>query len=266
MEQDITSLAGFFLLFLLGVRHGLDPDHIAIIDAMTYRSLEQRPNSAPWIGTLFALGHGLAVTAVGVAVAAITGDFAMPPALAPIMQWMPVALLLLIGTLNLRALLRQGEYQPTGWKTRFVPRRLRQSTHPVAVFCVGILFALVFDTATQAAAWGAVATSQPDVHTALLIGLVFTAGMVLTDTLDGRLMCQLLRRASDKARTQLYRRRIGWVVVAMAYGVALYTVAAHWVPAIELSEAMFTATGIAFVLAMLAGYARVARSSAHPNI
>jgi high-affinity nickel-transport protein len=266
MEQEIASLAGFFLLFLLGVRHGLDPDHIAIIDAMTYRSLEQRPYSAPWIGTLFALGHGLAVTGVSVVVSIVASGFAMPAGLAATTKWVPVAMLLLIGTLNLRALLREQIYTPAGWKTRFLPQRLRQSSHPAAVFCAGVLFALVFDTATQAAAWGAVVSAQPGPQMALLIGLVFTSGMVLTDTLDGRLMCQLLKRASSRSETQTYRRRIGWVVVFMAYGVAFYSIAAHWMPAIELSDAVFTATGIGFVLAMLAGYVRIGRSTTHQNV
>lgn len=266
MEQEIASFAGLFLLFLLGMRHGLDPDHIAIIDAMTYRSLDQSPRFAPWIGTLFALGHGLAVTAVSVTVSAIARDFAPPKGLAAIMDWVPVALLLLIGTLNLHALLRKKPYAPIGWKTHFIPRRLRHSSHPAAVFCVGVMFALVFDTATQAAAWGYVATAQYGLYMALVTGLVFTFGMVITDTLDGRLMCQLLSRASSRAQAQAYRRKVGWVVVLMAYGVALYSIAAHWLPAIEPSDAVFTAIGIAFVLSMLAGYCWMARDSAHKNI
>lgn len=251
---------------MLGIRHGLDPDHIAIIDAMTYRSIAQRPGFAPWIGTLFALGHGLAITAVSVTVSVIASDFAPSQGVAAVIEWVPVALLLLIGTMNLHALLRKKSYEPTGWKTHFIPRRLRQSSHPAAVFCVGVLFALVFDTATQAAAWGYVATAQSGLHMALVTGLVFTFGMVITDTLDGRLMCQLLRRAASRAQAQAYRRKVGWVVVFMAYGVACYSIAAHWLPAIEPSEAVFTATGIAFVLSMLAGYCWTARDSAHETI
>lgn len=266
MEQDIASFTGLFLLFLLGMRHGLDPDHIAVIDAMTYRSIEQRLGLAPWVGTLFALGHGLAVTAVSVLVSAVASDFAPSQGIAAVMEWVPVALLLLIGTLNLHALLGKKPYAPTGWKTHFIPRRLRKSSHPAAVFCVGVLFALVFDTATQAAAWGYVATAQSGLYMALVTGLVFTFGMVITDTLDGRLMCRLLSRAASRAQAQAYRRKLGWVVVLMAYGVALYSIAAHWLPEIEPSEAVFTATGIAFVLSMLAGYCWMARDGADKHI
>lgn len=266
MEQEIASFTGMFILFLLGIRHGLDPDHIAIIDAMTYRSLEQESRYAPWIGTLFALGHGLAVTVVSVTVSAIASDFAPPAGLAAVIEWVPVALLLLIGTLNLMALTANKPYAPIGWKTHFIPHRLRQSSHPAAVFCVGVLFALVFDTATQAAAWGYVATAQSGLHMALITGLVFTFGMVITDTLDGRLMCQMFRRAARQTQAQAYRRKVGWMVVIMAYSVALYSIAAHWLPAIQLSDAVFTTTGIAFVLLMFAGYCWMARDSARSNI
>ena len=46
------------LALLLGLRHGLAPDHLAAIDGLTMRA---QPPSAPWMGGLFALGHGLTV-------------------------------------------------------------------------------------------------------------------------------------------------------------------------------------------------------------
>ena len=53
---------GLSLIFLLGLRHGLDPDHIAIIDGISMRLTQQKNKLAPWVGTLFALGHGLVIT------------------------------------------------------------------------------------------------------------------------------------------------------------------------------------------------------------
>jgi high-affinity nickel-transport protein len=263
MENDVVSLTGLLLLFVLGLRHGLDPDHIAMIDAMTYRAMAQRPGIAPWVGTLFAAGHGLAVTAIAVVISMLARDLQFPDALRTILDWLPVALLVLVGTLNLRALLAQGEYRPVGWKKHFVPRRLRDSSHPMAVFSIGVVFALVFDTATQAAAWGYVATAQAGTHMALIAGLVFTVGMMITDTLDGRLMCRLLRRASDPARAQRYRRGVGWLVVALAYGVAIYSIAAHFYPAIELDDAMLTGAGIGMFALMLIAYLWLVRRPAH---
>ncbi len=55
-------------MFVLGLRHGLDPDHIACIDGLTWSTLEHNHKLAPWVGTLFALGHGLPVTGIAVGV------------------------------------------------------------------------------------------------------------------------------------------------------------------------------------------------------
>jgi high-affinity nickel-transport protein len=245
--------SSLILMFMLGLRHGFDPDHIAMIDSMAYRSLEQRPRLAPWMGTLFALGHGLTVTAIAVALGALAGEFALPAALQTVLDWLPAALLLLVGTLNLRSLLRRDDYQPQGFKTRLLPARLRNSSHPLAVVMVGVLFALVFDTATQAAAWGYAASTGSGATTALLAGLVFTCGMVLTDTLDGRLMVRLMRHAAGRDKTRLYRRRIGWAVVLISYGTALYMVVTHFRPELELGETAFTMVGAALVCGLLFG-------------
>jgi high-affinity nickel-transport protein len=264
MSPDIASLYGLLLMFALGMRHGLDPDHIAMIDAMTYRCLEHRAGVAPWIGTLFAAGHGLTVTAFAVVLSSVTGNLHPSPAAIAVLDWLPVALLFIVGTLNLRALLAPAPFRMLGWKKHVLPRRLQESSHPLAIFMVGVMFALVFDTATQAAAWGYVATAQGGSTMALIVGLSFTAGMVITDTLDGRLMCRMLQRR-DAAGVQTYRRRVGAMVVALAYGVVLYSVATHFYPQFELDDAWLSGAGIAMVLLMLVAYARLARAAPPPQ-
>jgi nickel/cobalt transporter (NiCoT) family protein len=255
MEAALLPIPGLSLMFMLGLRHGFDPDHIAIIDSMAYRALGERPRLAPWTGTLFALGHGLAVTAIAVALGAFSSGIALPALLRTILDWLPTLLLILVGTLNLRDLLRQQVYRPRGWKTFFMPRRLRNSpsSHPLAIFGTGVLFALVFDTATQAAAWGYAATANAGSTAALVAGLAFTAGMVVTDSADGRLMVRLLRGTSDQAAATAaaYRRRIGWTVVLMSYGMALYQIAAALRPDIELDDFAFTFVGGALVASLL---------------
>ena len=62
METELLSFSGLVLMFVLGLRHGLDPDHIACIDGLTWRALNHEHQHAHWIGTLFAIGHGLLVT------------------------------------------------------------------------------------------------------------------------------------------------------------------------------------------------------------
>ncbi|MEC5162174.1 MULTISPECIES: HoxN/HupN/NixA family nickel/cobalt transporter [unclassified Janthinobacterium] len=247
-------LSAMLMMFVLGMRHGLDPDHVAMIDAMTFRCSTQRPRTAPWIGTLFATGHGLTVTAIAVGLSFLTSDLQFPPSFTALLDWLPVVLLLVVGTLNLRALLIPGPYQAVGWKRYFVPRRLQDSSHPFAIFSVGVVFALVFDTATQAAVWGYAATSSSGAYMALAAGLAFTVGMVLTDTLDGRLMYRMLQRSAHGADAQRYRRCVAWAVVILAFGVALYSIAARYYPSIELTDTVFTIAGLCMSALLLFAY------------
>lgn len=157
-----------------------------------------------------------------------------------------VALLLLVGTLNLYALLRRESYIPVGWRTGLVPRRLRDSTHPGAVVAIGVIFGLVFDTATQAAAWGAAATAKGGTGAALAIAVVFAAGMLLADTLDSQIVSRLLRTSGRSAAlVRRYRRGVGWLVVALSYGMAGYAIAEAAGVSGALPEAAFSALGIA---------------------
>jgi high-affinity nickel-transport protein len=255
MTSELVSLSGLLLMFVLGLRHGLDPDHIACIDGLTWRALSQSHRHAGWIGTLFALGHGLLVTMIAVVVSQLALHVD-PPALAvQIFEWVPTALLLIVGILNLRLLLRRSEaYAPVGWKMSLIPGRLRRQSSAWSVILVGVLFATVFDTATQAAAWGYVASSKGGGWAALLAGLSFTAGMMVTDTLDGRIVCRIGRGVDAAETTHGVRRTLGWLIVVISFGVAFYNVAKAWMPQVELDDLAFSMTGAALVLVMLAAW------------
>ena len=253
MASDLISFSGLVLMFVLGLRHGLDPDHIACIDGLTWRAISHEHPHAHWIGTLFALGHGMLVTAIAVGVSKLTHTVSVPDAVVLVFGWIPTALLLLVGTLNLRLLMqRDASYVPTGWKLRLIPKRLRNHSSPWAVVVIGVLFATVFDTATQASAWGYVASHKGGgLLAAFLAGMVFTAGMVITDTLDGRLICRIGRRTDGAAAGRRFRRGLGWLIVAISYGVAAYNVAKAWLPSIELDDLAFSLSGLALIGVMV---------------
>ena len=270
MDAQLISLSGFALMFVLGLRHGLDPDHVACIDGLTWRALSHDHHAAPWVGTLFALGHGMLVTTIAVGVSRITHAIAVPGDVVVVFGWVPTLLLIVVGTMNLVQLLRAGrEYRPTGWKLRLIPRRLREHSSPWAVVLIGILFATVFDTATQASAWGYVATSQGGVWGALAAGGIFTLGMMITDTLDGRLLCRLIRRTDGLEAGRRFRRLLGKLIVAVSYGVAAYNIGKALLPALEMDEVAYSLTGFLLVAAMLVmllaalGLAR--REAGHPG-
>ncbi|QCB45152.1 nickel permease [Hydrogenophaga sp. PAMC20947] len=251
MNADLISFSGIVLMFVLGLRHGLDPDHIACIDGLTWSTLDNNQKLAPWVGTLFALGHGLLVTAIAVGVNQLSRGIHVPDTVVTVFGWVPTLLLLLVGTLNLRQLLIPGQaYQPTGWKMRLIPRRLRNKSNPLAIVLIGVLFASVFDTATQASAWGYVATNNGGIQAAMGAGLVFTLGMIITDTVDGRLLCHIVRRADGEAAGRRYRRTLGWLIVALSYSVAAYNIGKEIVPAIELGEFGYSMAG-ALLLAVV---------------
>ena len=252
MQAELISFSGLVLMFVLGLRHGLDPDHIACIDGLTWRALNQDHEHAHWIGSLFAIGHGLLVTGIAVGVSQLTHSVSVPEPVVLVFGWVPTVLLLLVGTLNLRLLLRQDPaFVPTGWKLKLIPQRLRNHSSPWAVVVIGVLFATVFDTATQASAWGYVASNRGGgLLAAFLAGLVFTLGMVITDTLDGRLICRIGRGADGQATGRRFRRTLGWLIVAISYGVAVYNIGKALIPSIELDDFAFSLTGGALIAVM----------------
>lgn len=254
MTTEFLSFSGLILMFVLGLRHGLDPDHIACIDGLTWRALShEHEGHARWIGTLFAVGHGLLVTSIAVGVSRLARTIAVPDAVVQVFGWIPTALLVFVGTMNLRLLRRRdAAFTPTGWKLRLIPQRLRNHSSPWAVVLIGVLFATVFDTATQASAWGYVASNKGGgVLAALAAGLVFTAGMIITDTLDGRLVCRINRSTDGQALGRRYRRALGWLIVAISYGVAAYNIGKALVPAIELDELAYSVAGFSLVVVMV---------------
>ena len=252
----MIELSALWLMFVLGLRHGLDPDHIAVIDNIVFRTVDARPRLAPWTGTFFALGHSMSVATVAVGVSLAAGAFTMPEWVVGMIDAAVIALLLLVGTMNLTALLRSNDYTPVGWRTRFVPKRLRESTHPIAIVGVGIVFGLVFDTATQAAAWGAAATAKGGTGAALVIAGTFAAGMLIADTLDSQIVGRLLRTTSGSAASiRRYRRAVGWLVVALSFGMAGYAIAEALKITGVLPDAVFSRLGVAaaaIVVAVLA--------------
>ncbi|PVX28063.1 nickel permease [Sphingomonas pokkalii] len=240
----MMALSALWLMFLLGLRHGLDPDHVAVIDNIVFRAAEVRPRLALWVGTLFAFGHSLSVAVVAIGVSLAADAFALPAWTAPLIDVAVIFLLLVVGTLNLHALLTQARYTPVGWRSGLVPKRLRNSTHPLAVVAIGAIFGLVFDTATQAAAWGAAATAEGGTMAALVIAATFAIGMMLADTLDSQIVGRLLRTGGRSTATvRRYRRAVGWLVVALSFGTAGYAMAALAGLEIPLSDAACTAIG-----------------------
>lgn len=225
MPHDWLSL--MLLVFILGVKHGMDPDHLATIDGLTRFNAARRPRLSRWSGCLFSLGHGAVVTLVAGVVAAMAGEWSAPEWLEDIGAWVSILFLLALGAVNLRAVFRAapGEMvRAEGLKGRWLGR-MSEASHPVVIAAVGAAFALSFDTVSQAAVFSLTASHLAGWVFATAMGLVFMLGMMVTDGVNGLWVARLLRRADRRAliASRVLSLSIGLLsVLIAALGLAKY--------------------------------------------
>jgi high-affinity nickel-transport protein len=205
------------LAFVLGLKHGMDADHLATIDGLTrFNSLAGRHKLARFCGTLFSLGHGIVVCIVAVAASLLFHKATVPFWLGDVGTWVSATFLILLGVLNLYAVFSTPSHemvQMVGIKGRWL-KSLKQAGRPVLVALVGALFAFSFDTLSQAAFFSVAATR----YGALLLGVSFMLGMMMTDALNGLWISYLLRRCDARAR--IASRIMGLTVAMLSLSVA----------------------------------------------
>ena len=218
------------LVFLLGAKHGLDADHLATIDGLTRYNQRIAAHRARWCGSLFSLGHGAVVMLIALGVGILGSHWQVPQWMEDVGTWVSIVFLVLLGSLNLRAVLLAppGEMVATvGLRARLL-ERLQATSHPLAIAAVGALFALSFDTLTQAALFAVTATQHGGLGHALALGIAFTLGMLLADGCNGLWIAHLLRRADRRAR--IASRVMGLAVAAISFAVAGFGLA-RWLNA-----------------------------------
>ncbi len=229
--HDKPVLLGTALLaYSFGLRHAVDADHIAAIDNVTRKLMQQgqRPVS---VGLYFSLGHsavvgGLSVT-VAFATSAITGRFESMRAVGSIIGTGASALFLFaIAIVNILVLVSvyrtfqavtRGEpfvendfdllLNSRGFLSKIFRPLFRLVTKSWHMLPIGLLFGLGFDTATEIALFGISASQAADgvsVSTILLFPALFAAGMSLLDTTDGILMLGAYGWAFMKPVRKLY--------------------------------------------------------------
>ena len=239
------------LAFTLGLRHGVDADHIAAIDNVTRKLMQdgKRPVSA---GLFFSLGHStvvFVVTAILAVTAVVVTDSV--PGLGElgglIGTTVSATFLYVIGVINLlvlvdlfrmfRRVTRGGTYSEEtlerflaqrGFMNRFFGPLARSIDSSWKMYPLGFLFGLGFDTATQVGLLGVSATTS--VHgmpmpVVILLPLLFAAGMSLVDTTDSILMLGAYGWAFVKPVRKLYYNMsitLVSVLVALVVGTIEY--------------------------------------------
>ncbi len=216
----IGVVAGIFSLYLfhsspglfsfaivalgLGLRHGLDSDHIVAIDNITRKlALEKKDSSAT--GLYFALGHSTIVFCLTLLVImGVSHSKELYDSLSSIGDKLGslVSISFLVFTLFINWLafknLSSGKNQQNDYPGLIykLANRLLFSAidRPAKMFVVGFFFGLGFDTATEIALLSLAATSL--VHGVgivfiLFLPVLFACGMMFTDTVNSIFMTKI---------------------------------------------------------------------------
>lgn len=193
------------LVFLLGMRHGLDADHLAAIDGLTRITASRQQWHSRYCGALFSLGHGVVVLSIALLAGALGSRWVPPAWFEALGGGISIGFLLLIGAVNLRAVLRAPLDAPVpliGVRGHLVNRllgRTQRTSNPLAVMVVGSLFALSFDTLSQSALFAVMAVQFGGVVQALTLGLLFVLGMLVSDGANGWWISRLIARTDRLA-------------------------------------------------------------------
>lgn len=207
-------LGSAFLAYTLGLRHAVDADHIAAIDNVT-RKLMQDGKRPVNVGFFFSLGHSLVVLLVSALVAATAGAFKDKfntlSSLGNILgTCVSAGFLLILGLINViiffqiyktfKRVKETGIYSDEDLsvlmsKRGFFSRIFRPLFGMIRcswqMFPIGFLFGLGFDTSTEVAVLGIAATlalKGVSIWSIMIFPALFTAGMTTIDTTDGVLM------------------------------------------------------------------------------
>ena len=228
---DRPVLVGTALLaYTFGLRHAVDADHIAAIDNVT-RKLMQQGQRPVGVGFFFSLGHSAVVVLLSVGVAfvasALTSHFDSLKSLGAIIGTSASALflfaialvniLVLVSVYRIFRAVKRGEpftesdfdilLNSRGFLSRIFRPLFRLVTKSWHMFAIGFLFGLGFDTATEVALFGissAQAANSMSFSSIMVFPALFTAGMSLVDTSDGVLMLGAYGWAFMKPIRKLY--------------------------------------------------------------
>jgi nickel/cobalt transporter (NiCoT) family protein len=229
--RDYPVLLGTALLaYSFGLRHAVDADHIAAIDNVT-RKLMQQGKRPVATGLFFSLGHSTVVVGLSVVIALTTAALqfrfgAFKDISAMIGTSVSALFLFAIAVANIAILVaihRTFQSVRRGGKLveqdldlllagrgffgrlfRGLFRLIERSWH---MYPLGLLFGLGFDTATEVGLLGisaAGAAKGLSIWSILVFPALFTAGMTLVDTADSTLMLGAYGWAFVKPIRRLY--------------------------------------------------------------
>jgi high-affinity nickel-transport protein len=218
------------LAYSFGLRHAFDADHIAAIDNVT-RKLMQEGHRPVGVGLFFSLGHSTIVVALTIAIAATAAALqdrfdsfktfgGMVGTLVSAMFLFVIAaanIIVLISVWRTFQVVKRGGrfveedldlmLANRGLLARLFRRFYRLIERSWQMYPLGVLFGLGFDTATEIGLLGISATQASQglsIWSILVFPAMFTAGMTLIDTTDSILMLGAYGWAFIKPIRKLY--------------------------------------------------------------
>jgi len=228
-QQKPILLGTALLAYTFGLRHAVDADHIAAIDNVTRKFMQdgRRPVS---VGFYFAFGHStivLIAACVAYWTASTAGQhFEFLKVMGGIAgTCVSVFFLFAIALMNL--LILRGVYRAfkqvsagrnypeqdadifkgNGFLARLLGPLFKLLSQPWQMFPIGLLFGLGFETATEVALLGTSASAGAkgvSFQEVMVFPALFAAGMTLVDTTDGILMIGAYGWAFLKPIRKLY--------------------------------------------------------------
>jgi nickel/cobalt transporter (NiCoT) family protein len=218
------------LAYTFGLRHAFDADHIAAIDNVT-RKLMQEGKRPVGVGFFFSLGHSTIVVLLSIAIAitatALQARFDSFTAVGAVVGTLVSAfflfaiaianILVLISIYRTFRVVKNGGrfveedldlmLSQRGFMGRILRRLFCLIERSWHMYPLGVLFGLGFDTATEVGLLGISATQAAQgmsIWSILVFPALFTAGMSLMDTTDGVLMLGAYGWAFMKPIRKLY--------------------------------------------------------------
>ncbi|TIC18949.1 NicO-domain-containing protein [Wallemia mellicola] len=183
----LLSLA--LVAWTLGLRHGLDSDHIASIDN-SIRQLSAKGIYPVTVGLYFATGHSSVVLLVTVALIAGAQVYDNLSSLEDFGGY-TVTQKVRLENGDVEGNSEENETKSPTFLFRVLSPVLKFVDKPSKLLWVGILFSLGFDTSSSIVLLSVSALAAEDVQNpiyVLLFPLLFAAGMILVDSLDNAMM------------------------------------------------------------------------------
>jgi len=203
LENHFTDwLTLLLMVFGLGVKHGMDPDHLATIDSITRFNFAKKINLAQHSGILFSLGHGLVVITLAAIAGISANHWEFPKWLENFGNFISIAFLLALASLNFYSVYRARpgeEVSPQGIKAGYF-RRIAQTDRPLTILVIGALFAISFDTFSLTILFSLAASTVSGWSLSVICGFSFMFGMMLVGAIDGYWVVRLLRSADQRSK------------------------------------------------------------------